>query len=255
MKRVFLILFFIPAFFTLNAQVKDIAHRGASSMAPENTLASANLAWKLGADAVECDIYLTKDKRIMVMHDGNTKRTTGENYVIKNTKSRVLRKLDDGSYKDPKYKGEKIPFLSELIATVPQGKELVIEIKCGSEILPILKKVIKSAGKQKQMIFIAFDWQTILDCKKMFPENKCYWLSSKKQGLEEKIQEAAQNKLDGLDLINTIIDENTMKATKQLNLDMIAWTVDNPNEMKRLINLGVNGITTNKPDLLKSVLQ
>ncbi len=255
MKKVLLFVFLIPIFSALQAQVKNIAHRGASSYAPENTVASEELAWKLGADAVELDIYLSKDKKVVVMHDGNTKRTSGESYVIKDTKSKVLRKLDVGSFKEAKYKGEKIPFLKEMIAKVPDGKELVIEIKCGIEVLPYLKKVVKSGGKQKQMIFIAFDWKTIVEAKKIFPENKCYWLSSKKEGLAEKIKEAAQIKLDGVDLVNNIIDEKTMQLTKQLNLDVIAWTVDNPDEMKRLINLGVNGITTNKPDLLKTVMQ
>jgi glycerophosphoryl diester phosphodiesterase len=255
MKKLLLFVFLVPLFSALQAQVKNIAHRGASSYTPENTVASEELAWQMGADAVELDIYLSKDNKIIVMHDGNTKRTTGESYVIKDTKSKVLRKLDNGSFKDIKYKGEKIPFLKEMITKVPDGKELVIEIKCGSEVLPYLKKVIKSSGKQKQMIFIAFDWKTIVETKKMFPENKCYWLSSKKIGLAEKIKEAAQIKLDGVDLVNNIIDENTMSLSKQLNLDVIAWTVDNPDEMKRLINLGVKGITTNKPDLLKTVLK
>jgi glycerophosphoryl diester phosphodiesterase len=255
MKKLLVFVFLIPLFSALQAQVKNIAHRGASSYAPENTIASEELAWKLGADAVELDIYLSKDKKVVVIHDGNTKRTSGESYLVKDTKSKVLRKLDNGSFKDIKYKGEKIPFLKEMIAKLQDGKELVIEIKCGSEVLPYLKKVVKSGGKQKQMIFIGFDWKTIVETKKMFPENKCYWLSSKKEGLAEKIKEAAQIKLDGVDLVNDIIDEKTMQLAKQLNLDVIAWTVDNPDEMKRLINLGVKGITTNKPDLLKSMLQ
>lgn len=255
MKKVMLLVFLLPLFSGVDAQVKNIAHRGASALAPENTVVAAELAWKLGADAVELDIYLTKDKRIVAMHDGNTKRTSGENYVVKETKSKVLRKLDVGSFKNPQYKGEKIPFLKEMIATVPDGKELVVELKCGSEVLPYLKKIIKSSGKQKQMIFIGFDWNTIIETKKVFPDNKCYWLSSKKEGLAEKIKEAALNKLDGVDLGYSVIDEKTMQLSRQLNLDVVAWTVDNPDEMKRLIKLGVNGITTNKPDLLKTMLQ
>jgi len=255
MKGILLSVFFVSMFSVLQAQVEIIAHRGASSIAPENTVTSANLAWKLGADAVELDIYLSKNNRIMVMHDGNTKRTSGEDYIIKNTNSKILRKLDVGSFKDVKYKGEKIPFLKEMIATVPKDKELVIELKCGSEVLPYLKKVVKSSGKQGQMILIGFDWKTIVEAKKVFPDNKCYWLSSKKEGLSEKMQEAAQNKLDGVDLYSSIIDEKTMQLSKQLNLDVIAWTVDSPDEMKRLISLGVKGITTNKPEYLKSLLQ
>ncbi len=91
-------LVLLLTFFSLSvmAQPYIIAHRGASWLAPENSVASANLAWDLGADAVEIDIYLTKDNKVMVMHDRNTKRTTGGEYSfdIKETKSGKLRKID-----------------------------------------------------------------------------------------------------------------------------------------------------------------
>ena len=74
----------------MNAQVQIIAHRGASYLAPENTVASAKLAWELGADAVEVDIFLSKDNRIMVIHHPNTKRTSGKDYEVKNTSSDIL---------------------------------------------------------------------------------------------------------------------------------------------------------------------
>lgn len=243
--------FFALIILNVHAQVDFIAHRGASSLAPENTVAAAKLAWKLGADAVELDIYLTKDNQIMVIHDGNTKRTSGEDYIVKNTTSRVLRKLDVGSFKDKRYKGEKIPFLKEMIATVPPGKKLVVELKCGSEVLPYLKKVVKTSGKQDRLVFISFGWQTILDTKKIFPSNKCYWLCSKKEELTAKIHEAARNGLDGLDLYAPIIDRETTGLANELKLGVIAWTIDDPVEAKRLIGLGVKGITTNRPAWLK----
>ena len=76
-----------------------IAHRGASYIAPENTLASVKLAWKLNADAVEIDVNLTQDKRIVAIHDPTTKRTTSANLVFNKTSSEELRKLDAGILK------------------------------------------------------------------------------------------------------------------------------------------------------------
>ena len=103
--------------FEMSAQQIFIAHRGASYLAPENTVAAVNLAWELGADAVEVDVFLAKDNRVMVNHDKDTKRTAAgkKNMVIRNTPSQVLRNLDVGRWKDEKYKGEKMPFLSEKI--------------------------------------------------------------------------------------------------------------------------------------------
>jgi len=252
MKRsVFVMLISMIMASITNGQVAYIGHRGASYLAPENTVASANLAWKLGADAVELDIYLTKDNRVMVHHDSNTKRQTGVDMKIKDSMSADLRKLDAGSFKDEKYKGEKIPFLEEMIATVPEGKFLVVEIKCGSEVLPFVKKIVDASGKKDQIVFISFNWQAILDVKKLMPENKCYWLSSKTDDVMSKIKEVADSGLDGLDLSARIVNKKMMRKANSLGLGMICWTVDNPAEAKRLIGLGVKGITTNRPAWLK----
>ncbi len=245
-------------FFSLNnfAQYTIIAHRGASYLAPENTVASAKLAWELGADAVECDVYLTKDNRVMVIHDKDTRRTCSEkkNLIIEKTPSILLRDLDAGSWKDEKYKGEKIPFISELIETVPEGKKLVVEIKCGEEVLPALKRSIEKSGKGGQIVFIAFDWDTIVKTKKEFPDNKCYWLCSSKATVKKRISEIAGTRLDGINLQNIIIDQEIMDLAKAANIEVLSWTIDDPVEVKRLIDLGVTGITTNRPGWLKEEL-
>ena len=130
-----------------NTQVTYIAHRGASYDAPENTLAAAKLAWEMNVDAVEVDIHLSKDNKIMVIHDGNTKRTTGEDFIVIDTNSDVLRKLDAGSFKGEKFKGEKIPFLEEIIETIPEGKKLVVELKSRDHVLPKMEQILKNNKK------------------------------------------------------------------------------------------------------------
>jgi len=246
----FLVIFFSIGLF---AQPQIIAHRGASYLAPENTVAAASLAWELNADAVEADIYLTTDNRVMVIHDKDTKRTCSgkKNMKIADTPSEVLREMDAGVWKGEKYKGEKIPFLSEIIETVPPQKTLVVEIKCGSEVLPHLKRVVENSGKEDQIIFIAFGWDTIMDTKKVFPENKCYWLSSSKGGLKNKMEQIAEKGLEGVNLNYKIIDEEVMQMASENKLEVLTWTVDDPAEAERLAGLGVAGITTNRPGWLK----
>ncbi len=251
-------LYFIITLFFISlisfAQVEIIGHRGESYLAPENTLASSKLAWSVGADAVETDIYLTKDNRIICSHDANTKRTTGVSLAIKETSSKELRKLDAGSFKDKKYKGEKLPFLSELIKAVPEGKELVVEIKCGSEVLPYLKKDIGRYGKNRSFVFIAFDFKTISDAKKVFPGNKCYWLCSNPALFEKTLPQVPGAGLDGVSLSFGIINEKVAADVRNLNLELFTWTVDDPAEALRLMDLGVKGITTNRPGWLREQL-
>jgi glycerophosphoryl diester phosphodiesterase len=235
------------------AQNTFIAHRGASYLAPENTIASAKLAWELGADAVECDVHLTKDNRVMVIHDNDTKRTCSgkKNLSIEDSPSVLLRDLDAGSWKGEEFKGEKIPYLSEMIETVPEGKTLVVEIKCGEEVIIPISLVLEKCEKVNQIVFISFDWKVIVATKKQFPENKCYYLSDNKGGLSKKIREVAENGLDGVNLQHSIIDEDVVKMARENNLEVLCWTVDDPKEAKRLAEIGVTGITTNRPKWLK----
>lgn len=237
-------------------QVELIAHRGESGLAPENTLAAFRLAWESNADAVELDIHLSKDNRIMVIHDAGTKRTAGENYMVRETGSEILRKLDVGSFKDSLYKGEKIPFLDEVLPVIPPGKKLVIEIKSGADVLPALEVLVQKFDKKKeQLVFIAFGWDVIVKLKQLFPENKCYWLSSNKNEILGKMDAAVAANLDGLDLHYTAIDKDLMEKAANAKLEVIAWTVDDPVEAKRLVDLGVKGITTNRTAWLRAQLK
>lgn len=237
----------------LFAQQTYIAHRGASYLAPENTVASANLAWELGADAVEVDVYLAKDNRVMVIHDKDTKRTSSgkKNLVIEDTPSMVLRDLDVGSWKDEKFKGEKIPYLSEILETVPEGKQLVVELKSGREVIPHLQRVVEKSGKEDQVIFISFGWKTILETKKTFPDNNCYWLSSSKNGLKKRMKQAAEAGLEGINLSYKIVDEDIVEQAKANNLEVLVWTVNDPAVAREMTGLGVVAITTDRPRWLK----
>lgn len=256
MKTTLFILGLLLLEWNIMAQNTFIAHRGASSLAPENTVASAKLAWELGTDAVEVDVHLSQDNRAMVIHDKNTKRTcTGKKVLeIKSTPSVVLRDLDAGSWKSEEYKGEKIPFIEEIIETIPEGKTLVIEIKCGPEILPALKRAIEKKGKAQQIVFIGFEFETIVQTHNTFPDNKCYWLSSSKPG-DKKLDEVLGAGLTGINLQYKAIDEELMKKAATRNLEVLAWTVDDLQEAKRLTDLGVKGLTTNRPKWLKDEMQ
>src|ERR1041384_629485 len=190
--------------------VEIIGHRGASYDAPENTLASFKLGWEQHADAVELDIWLTKDGKIAVMHDGNTKRTAGVDKDLGEQTLAELRTPDAGSWKDPRWKGEKIPTLDEVLAAIPQGRKLVIEIKCGPEILPELERVVTaSKRKPSELVIISFKYDSVAEAKKRFPEIPAFLLVSFKQNkitrawsptIEELIGKAKAAKIEGINV-------------------------------------------------------
>ena len=233
-----------------------VGHRGASYLAPENTFASINLAWELGADAAECDVMLTSDYQVVLFHDKNTKKLTGESHVISETPWGVLSKLEVKLRETnlPVYEGENIPLLLNVLETIPADRMLVIEIKTGPEILPFLKEVIKQHWKSGEISFIAFDFETIQQAKILFPEVPCYYLSSFKADVNKRFDAIVESKLDGVDLRHTIIDKSLMNICKDAGLDVWCWTVNDPETAWKMKTLGVTAVTTDRPQWLKEQL-
>jgi len=239
-----------------------IAHRGESYIAPENTLASFNLAWQLGTDACETDIHLTKDGQLIICHDADTKRTAGTQLVIKDHTLEELRKLDVGSWKDPKYAGEKMPTLAEALATIPEGKRFFVEIKIGPEAVPELKRVIEASGKKpEQIVIISFHLDACAEAKKQLPAHKVYYLASFKQDKEthewtpkvaELIEQAMGAKLDGLDLqAKAPVTAQAVAAIHGAGLEAYVWTIDEVPLTRQMISAGVDGVTTNRESWLR----
>jgi glycerophosphoryl diester phosphodiesterase len=165
--------------------VEIIAHRGASHDAPENTLAAVNLAWKRNADAVEVDVYLSRDKKIVVIHDQDTARTTGHRGLVHRQTWAQLRKLDAGAWKAPQWKSEPIPSLEQVLKTIPKSKRLFIEIKCGPEIVPPLAILLaKTKTPAAQTAIIAFSLEVCTAAKKRLPALEVFYLKHLKQNPE-----------------------------------------------------------------------
>jgi glycerophosphoryl diester phosphodiesterase len=242
--------------------VEIIAHRGASHLAPENTMASVMLGWEKGAD-VEVDVYLTGDNRIVAIHDSTTKRTAGPELQVAETTASELRKLDVGTFKAPKYAGERIPFLVDIVETIPPGRKLYVEIKCGQEVLPYLHKLIADSGKMSQIVIIGFDLETVAASRKLI-DVPTYWLKGTKKDEETKewiphdpelVKLAQQNGLDGLDVHYAGVTKELVEAANSSGQKLYVWTVDDPAEAARLARLGVAGITTNRPGWLRKQLR
>ena len=110
------------------------AHRGASDTHPENTLVAFREAIILGTQMIEFDVALTKDKRLVLLHDATLDRTTDGNGPVSEITFDDARKLDAGSWKDKKFKGERIPTLTEALAMMPQNIWLNVHLKGGAEL-------------------------------------------------------------------------------------------------------------------------
>lgn len=265
MKRTALLLLLL-GFTAKTSAVDIIAHRGASHDAPENTLAAFKLGWQQRADAVELDIWLTKDGKLIVCHDADTKRTTGTAKNIPESTLAELRTLEAGSWKDPKWRSEQLPTLAEVLAIIPAGKRLVIEIKCGPEVLPELERDLKASGRPaSQLVIISFKYDVCTEAKKLFPKIPVLFLSSFKQDKAtgawsptpaELIQKAKAAGLEGINLsYKGPLDAAFVKQTHAAGLKFYVWTVNDADIARKLLATGADGITTDRPEWLREQLR
>src|SRR5687767_2478618 len=254
-------------------KVEMIAHRGESYDAPENTLAAINLGWERGADAVEMDLHLTSDGKLITIHDKDTLRVTGgkakggQKLAVLEHTAAELRKLDVGSWKSVSNAGERMPLIEEVLATLPKDKDrrLFIEVKVGPNAAAPLVAAIKSAGRPpEQTAVISFNLDTCAEVERLMPELEVYYLvdlnPNKKTGapappIEELIKRANDAKLDGLNLSHhETLNEDAVKRIHEAGLKCYVWTVDDPAIAKRMLEAGVDGITTNRAQWLREQL-
>ena len=238
--------------------VEIIGHRGASWDAPENTVSAMNLAWEQQSDGVEFDIYLTRDGQIVACHDKDTKRTAGVSKLIAESTLAELRLLDVGTWKNVKFAGERIPTLEELLSTVPTGKKVYIEVKCGPEIVPALSQILMTAKlPPAQTPVICFNAAVIASLKELRPDLPAYYLYSLKADTtaEFLIAKAQEIHADGLDLsANQFLTKELASQVRSAGLRLDVWTVNDATIARNLVGFGVQGITTDRPGWLRDQL-
>ncbi|NQV26630.1 MAG: glycerophosphodiester phosphodiesterase [Rhodopirellula sp.] len=245
-----------------------VAHRGASYDAPENTLAAFRLAWEKQADAIEGDFYLTSDNQIACIHDRTTKRVAPGQPELNVAEVTLdeLRKLDVGRWKNAKYVGEKIPTLAEVLETVPEGKQIFVEIKCGPEILPVLKQQLaESLLKPGQIVIICFSTDVIAQSRAMMPQYRANWLTSYKQdeklnrwkpSLDQVLSTLKKTRATGIGTNGNlnVVNQSFADGIRSAGLEFHIWTVNNVDHARQFRSLGADSITTDRPAFIRKGL-
>ena len=153
-----------------------VAHRGASYLAPENTLVSFRTAKTLGADGIEMDVQMTKDKKLVIAHDFVTDRVSNAHYDIFNTDFDTLRQLDFGNWKSPDYAGEKIPTLEEVLEIGRDMKMMHIELKPyfdrDKDFVARVLDAVVNMGCEDNVVLTSFQYDLLRQIKEQMPEMK-----------------------------------------------------------------------------------
>lgn len=242
-----------------------IAHRGASREAPENTLAAFDLAWYQGADGIEADFRLTRDGRVVCLHDAGTRRTSGVRLAVAEASLDELRRLDVGCWKGGRWQGERIPTLDEVLTRLPAGKRLFIELKSGPEIIEPLRQIL-SAGLVPfgQLRLLAFDVQLVASLKQQLPGIRvclnvdCRWSLRTGRWSPSRadiLTLLEQSGADGLSSrAHAQLDAQFVAELRSRNQEIHVWTIDAPRRAACYRGMGVDSIMTNRPGWLRDRL-
>ena len=239
-----------------------IAHRGASAYYPENTLPSFEGAIAMGADMVELDVQLTSDQEVVVFHDEKISRCTDGRGKIADYSLVSLKKLDAGSWFDKKFKNTRIPTLVEVLDICKNKIAVNIEIKTEAvnkmffgDIEEKCLKILEHKGMREHVVFSSFDPHAIMHLKQIDNTAVAAVLFEKKHygsKLPSEIMESVN--ADAFNCSASELNRKWLINIKSKNIPVNIYTVNDEKNMKKFLDMGVNGIFTNKPDVLKKVL-
>lgn len=243
-----------------------VAHRGASAYAPENTLAAVEKAIEIGVDFIEVDVRITIDNIPIVIHDATLNRTTAGKGRVITLPYQKIKRYDAGSWFDPCFHEERVPSLNEVMRTALPHTKILIELK-GSQIAqPLISRrlleLVDKFDAADKVIFQSFNATIIKSLAKENPlltvNQLVNYANPKTAYFRDRLPKVGNifrlHYHSALNPNHKWVTPDLVKKVHDEGKKIFCWTVDEPSKMKYLCELGVDGIITNKPDVLKKVI-
>jgi len=236
--------------------VLNIAHRGASGLAPENTLVAFQLAIASGCDYVECDVHRSRDGHLVVVHDAVLSRVADVSARVGDLTLAELKQLDVGRWFGCRFSGERIPTLQE-VAECARGRcGLSVEIKFGSLVYPGVESqvvlTLRRARALDNALISSFNFDAIDEVKTAAPEARVgviFWGYSR-----DLVPLASRLRCEMLSLEQAFTTPAMIAAATAAGMWVNVFTVDEPEDIVRFANMGVGGISTNFPGRVAALL-
>lgn len=218
-------------------------HRGAAKLEPENTLLSMQKAIDLGVDQIEIDVHLTRDQHLVVLHDTTVDRTTNGEGAVADFTLAAIKQLDAG-------KGEPIPTLQEVIDLVRGKVILQIELKGPGTAEPVIETVDRNS-MEKEVLLTSFVHERLREARQLNPDLRlgALWADPPPDACEQAIDMGAE----AIHIQHLNIDAQLVQKAHAHGLKIRAWNPDTVEEIQRVVDLGVDAIGSNRPDLLIEV--
>jgi glycerophosphoryl diester phosphodiesterase len=233
-----------------------VAHRGASGHAPENTLASFELALRMGADAIECDVHLSRDGQLFVLHDFTVDRTTNGQGAVGQMSSAELRRLDAGSWRGLEFAGERLPILPEVLDLARGRARVAVELKHGPVYYPGIEQALAAAihyaGMAEDTLVISFDHPALRRLRELAPEVAVGVLYAARPVDAVALARAADAQI--LEPQWSMVTAEDVEQAHAAGLLVVPWAVNDPAQMSAVLALGVDGLATDYPDRLLAIV-
>lgn len=233
-----------------------IGHRGAAGEAPENTMASFALALQQGADAIELDIHLSKDSRLIVCHDSTIDQTTDRSGAIADLTVEELKRADAGSWYSAEFAGERLPLLEEVFELVPDAVLVNVEIKSDSaELRKELLQMLYRYNRLDTVVVSSFQHALLMELKQAEPRVRIGLLYNASNALTPaEAWSRFGDAVYSLHPHHLLVDRAFAAEAAELGLRVFPWTVNADKRMKRLISFKVSGIITDYPKKLRNLV-
>jgi glycerophosphoryl diester phosphodiesterase len=236
----------------------NIAHRGFSAAYPENTLLSFNKALALGVTHLELDLQLTHDGQLIVLHDRSVDRTTNGSGEASDLTLAEIRELDAGIWRGEDFAGHRIPTYREVIEELDKPATLVTELKFrGNEGIRQVIDEIDARDARDRVVISSFDLDKLPVVRELAPDlPTTALLKTDNSTVSERVDQVMGLGADTIGPRCTDTTQELVDAAHKAGLLVRAWGLgrDQGDEMRRLIKLGVDGMTTDCPDILQKIL-
>ncbi|MGG3573965.1 glycerophosphodiester phosphodiesterase [Bacillus gobiensis] len=247
--------------------IVNVSHRGASGYAPEHTLVSYEKGEKMHGDYIEVDLQMTKDGKLIAMHDETVDRTTNGTGRVKDYTLAQIKQLDAGSwfneaypqYANPDYEGLKVPTLEEVFQKFGKNAKYYIETKSPDVYPGMEKELLRLVNKydinKDTLLVQSFSSLSLLKMHELDPSVKLVQLLSYKSNAVITDAEIAAIKeyAVGVGPNHTYLNQEYVRKVVDSGLEIHPYTVNDKGRMKQLIDWGVTGMFTNFPDQLHEV--
>lgn len=229
-----------------------IAHRGASAKAPENTLAAFRMAVEQQSDGIELDVHLTVDGEVVVIHDANLGRTTNGTGSVHEKTIEELKQLDAGSWYGAEFAGERLPALSEVFELVGNRVLINIELKgpglIRSKLPGRVLEVVSKYGVEERVIFSSFNPWLLRQIARQRPKARIGMLLPP-GGIAHWVRRMSKSIVTpwAWHPHHSTITADFFELTKRENRPVLAYTVNQPEDISRLCAMRIYGIITDDP--------